>query len=181
MPTGYVRESAIGDGNCAFNAFILGLCQRDTLDRIEKIMQSEKKEIDEALSKFIEQASESLGVLPANFITLKKELLRLRDTDPRKLQKALAPIMRNLACDLLEEPPYGPKSLEQSLLSAYDGFINPGAVGVVRDDVFSVHQFIKNKFSKLPSPPKQQRNFKSRSLVERGHFTIKKLVEKRRL
>lgn len=149
MPTGYVRESAIGDGNCAFNAFILGLCQRDTLDRIEKVMQSEKKEIDEALSKFIEQASESLGVLPANFVTLKEELLRLRDVDPRKLQKTLAPIMRNLACDLLEKPPYGPESLEQSLFSAYDGFVNPDARGIVRDDVFSAHQFIKSKFEKL--------------------------------
>lgn len=149
MPTSYVRVSAKGDGNCAFNAFILGLCQPDTLNQIERVFKSEKQNIEIALQRFIKKASEILEVTPENFVTLKNELLRLRQNEPEKLQKKLAPILRNLACDLLLKDTTKQENLGVSLLSAYDGFINPGARGVVEDDVFLVHPFIREKFQEL--------------------------------
>jgi len=79
-----------------------------------------------------------------------KTILSLRKDNPDRLQKELAPIMRELTCKLLQEPPYGPKSLEQQLLSAYHSFINPHEQGGISDDIFKVHKFINEKFKTLP-------------------------------
>ncbi|OGV26247.1 MAG: hypothetical protein A3F18_06045 [Legionellales bacterium RIFCSPHIGHO2_12_FULL_37_14] len=154
----YNKVSAIGDGNCAFNAFILGLCEEDTLNNIEKVMQSEGKDADAHLQTFIELASEVLGVKPPNFATLKGELIRLREEVPEQLQVQLAPIMRQIACDQLMQDEECKQSTKAALTSAFWVDALPGAPRVDRDDIFNRHQFIKNKFAKIKSatpPPRQ--------------------------
>src|SRR5689334_5053960 len=88
----------IGDGNCAFNAFVLALCEPSMLDQIEKKHQDNGWDIDNELKEFIAQASAALGLLPEgdnfNWAELKAELLRLGQLDLRELQLKLAPVLR---------------------------------------------------------------------------------------
>ena len=144
----YQRTRAIPDGNCAFNAFIIGLCQPQVLDKIEKVMADEKKNIHLHLSLFIERASKALDVHPSQWSNLKTELVRLRHENPYGLQKKLASIMRVLACDLLVDTLPKDDLVNERLLSAYYDF-HYSTSGSVADDVFIRHSFVHEKFKAL--------------------------------
>jgi hypothetical protein len=65
-PAGYVVEAAKGDGNCAFNAFVLGLCEPTVLNRLNLADNH----------PFVIEASKRLRVLPATWNNLKNQLLQ---------------------------------------------------------------------------------------------------------
>lgn len=98
----YYSEDTVGDGNCAYNAFILGLCNEDVFNQIEANLVEDKLTAEEAFPVFIEKAALALGVAET-WAAVRGEALRLRQQDSIALQKKLAPVMRELSVDLLAE------------------------------------------------------------------------------
>lgn len=107
----FTRENALGDGNCAFNAFILAITNKAVLEGIEEFLNRDSEALtpDFALAPFIRPVAEKLGIdllkieenkeENAQWNAIKDALLKLRTSDKIKLQKDLAPIMRQLAMD----------------------------------------------------------------------------------
>lgn len=151
---------AIGDGNCAFNAFILGFCQKTTLDRVEQLFVNEHN----PMSQFYRKAGAAIGVqqdalTDAQYLrAIKEKLLELREHDVARLQRALAPYMRQLACDLkyteaskadfipaLRAAYSDVKAQKPSLGRPWSSF----AGNAHTDDIFSRHPVILAKFKEL--------------------------------
>lgn len=144
------KESTIGQGNCAFNAFTLALCDPAVFSQIERSLQSDNEECNERFNQFIHSAAESLRV-EANWAAVKKELLRLREVDKQKLQNKIAPILRQLSIDIAVYSPDAVFLKSQTvvqLVSAYGDYQRNklGKQVTSVDDIFSRHSFITDKF-----------------------------------
>lgn len=136
-------EDAARDGNCAFNAFALALCDEYTLYLIERSLQSKHQNPDVCFHQFILAVAEVFNI-PANWKEVKQELLQCRKTNKVGLQKKLAPVLRNLCIDLAEDPAryvYHQNLLYSHFLEAFSQYRNRS-----EDDLFARHQFIKHKF-----------------------------------
>lgn len=145
-------EEAIGDGNCAFNAFILGLTQQSILDRIEKAFIQRNKKLDDELADFIAEVSKQFNTA-RNWQAAKAKLLALRygsKQDKTDLQTKLAPFMRQMAVTLHHANPQQFCELTLSPLESAFGDYVFQQYGLdqasVADDVFTKHEFIRSQF-----------------------------------
>ncbi|MHB1947781.1 MAG: hypothetical protein ACYCQI_06690 [Gammaproteobacteria bacterium] len=128
------RESARGDGNCAFNAFILALTNKEVLDSIEEFINKDPDAPppDYAFFDFIRPVAEKFGIELKNIESkdenekwnaIKDKLLEIRAANSDRLQRELAPIIRNLAMDQVERNPISNQiHLEGSLNALQDEF-----------------------------------------------------------
>lgn len=142
-------QRAVGDGNCAFNAFILGFFTEDVLNEIEKKLNPDT---DENYQFFVAEAAKLLKV-NATWAAVRKAILALRQQSLVELQKTLAPLMRNLSVSWgLTDPTHKPRT-QQPMLSAFDDYVNARkgkAVFGVKDDIFDLSDIIK-KFEEFAS------------------------------
>ena len=148
-------ESAMGDGNCAFNAFILGLCEQEVLDSIEFNLRQSGQDIDVKLRDFIEAVANQFHVEP-HFEVVKQTLLDLKRTNKNKLQKKLAPFMRDYAIWLANRDDGHFVRTEEPLKGAFSSYIRNyirAQAGLpvlgVQDDIFQQHPLIVNQFNLL--------------------------------
>ena len=144
-------ETAVGNGDCAFNAFALGFGDPAVLAKVQLADDN----------YFVVQASRALALRTTTWSELKTAILR---SDRLQLQLALAPLLRQIAIqtiinDRLEKQ----KHLTLTKIALAVEFknyirlkndathpnINNESVG----DIFFPHQFIKNKFAKLHAKP----------------------------
>lgn len=140
------QEDTVGDGNCAYNAFILGLCQKSVLDVLEQQINPERD-----LKAFIERAAVALKT-ENNWAAVRAKMLELRESNKRELQKSLAPIMRYLSIDMARKDERHIEKTIQPLLSVFQNYVYR-ALSVpahgVSDDIFKRHAFIDSKFTDL--------------------------------
>ena len=144
------KETTIGQGNCAFNAFALALCDPAVFSQIERSLQSANENADGRFSQFIYSASETLRV-DASWAAVKKELLRLHEADKHQLQNKIAPILRQLSIDIAVYSPDAVFLKSQTvvqLVSAYSDYQRNklGKQVTSPDDIFSRHSYITDKF-----------------------------------
>jgi hypothetical protein len=148
-----IVEIAKGDGNCAFNAFVLGLVDPSVLNNLQPSAEAVADD-----SFFVINASQALGLETVSWNDLKAHLLS--DTTPQfrlHLQKVLAPLLREIAIGFIVAEPQEhlarTKSAIQAELEKY--FIEritqvPGAVNTRNiGDIFIRHRFIQIKFEEL--------------------------------
>lgn len=136
-------EDAERDGNCAFNAFVLALCDDYVLYLIERSLYGKQQSPDEYLHQFIQAVAKAYQLEP-RWQVVKQRLIDLKKNNKRDLQKTLAPIMRQLCMDIAEDPErylYYQHILYNYFLGAFD-YYSKGQ----HDDIFSRHAFIINKF-----------------------------------
>lgn len=134
-------EATLGDNNCAFNSFILGLAQEYVLGEINP-----RFELDQ---DFIKEAAYALQV-EANWRDISAEIMRLRNVDKYQLQKKLQGSMRALAIRLGTAEEQYKLASENHLLAAYGLFASGEALPrMQQDDIFARHQFIIDKFRKV--------------------------------
>ncbi len=144
-------ETASNKGNnCAFNAFLLGLCEPQVLNHLA-IENPEQK-----LAAFIEMLKTalrySLGKNLSEFTweQLKEELIKYKKQHPKTCQEDLGPHLRKLAIDLARKDAFYPDATWNVLSGAFDMFVQGRESG---DDIFLRHPFIKQKFIALKSQP----------------------------
>ncbi|MFI4955239.1 MAG: hypothetical protein ACHP9Y_04935 [Gammaproteobacteria bacterium] len=133
------------DGNCAFNAFALGL--RDLL-RVGM-------ELNEVVTnKFLHEFNrKNTAYAQADWLDLKQYLLSLQTPE---LQQQLAPVLRELACDLVfvdeqETDGKSESTLKQSFISAFFHAFEAEIglkVDKLPDDIFCQHFIINDFFQK---------------------------------
>lgn len=143
------REDTEGDGNCAFNAFALAICNEYIMVQIENAVRAMGANVNDYLQDFIGAVSKVLRV-ENDWQSIKAELLKLRKTDKEKLQKILAAILRGISVDIaLNKDPYRylihQERLYAPFLSAFENHRKSGQF----DDVFSRHAFIIEKFDEV--------------------------------
>lgn len=150
-------EYTEGEGDCAFNAFSLALCEIDVLDHIEEYFRNSREEIDIALAEFISDMSNQLHV-EASWEVLKIALLQLRDNprDKVKLQRTIAPILRDLSITIIsryEDILYQLNVYNDVLRREYKAFkeVEVNGQGNSQDRLFSRYAFIWSKFTEISS------------------------------
>lgn len=140
------QEDTVGDGNCAYNAFVLGLCQKSVLEALEQQIIP-----DRDLKEFIERAAIVLKT-ENRWSAVRAKMLELRESNKRELQKALAPIMRYLSIEMAKKDARHIEKTIEPLLSVFQNHIfqvlNIPAHGV-SDDIFNRHDFINTKLNDL--------------------------------
>lgn len=149
------EEHALGDGNCAYNAFILALTEPGVLDQIERYLVHQGRDPNIVFEQFIIKTAYLFHPQPYNFATIKKALLEARGRNKIMLQKQLAPVLRKLAIDLIEQE-YRDGNREYlngtqaGLIAAFRQYVkhrfNPNIP--IDDDIFIEHDFIKRSFEK---------------------------------
>jgi len=144
----FPTERAEGNGNCAFNAFVLGFSREDVLTHFEKKAKLDKNKYD----RFVHDASHELNVPTGN---LYQEIKKLRQDEDGKitLQEKLAPVMRRLSCELASNDPKREhfNTTKEILSSAFVNY-NQDSANVNKgdsDDIFTTHKFIRDKFNEL--------------------------------
>lgn len=157
-----VIEEALGDGNCAFNAFILGFSQDAVLDHLQKIYidaDNPDPQNYEKFMGFVSAASEKLET-STDFVPLSEKIRELRDgtyEQRKELQEKLAEVMRPLSTELaiLEPDKYGNDAFINDLLEAafrehylekIEGIEFPDNE---KDDIFRRHSYIEEKFEEF--------------------------------
>lgn len=144
----FPSEKTAGDGNCAFNAFILAFSNEEVLNYLEK----QSQEDDNFCGHFLESAAVALGVKDATWPSVKQAILSLRKANKRELQIKLAPIMREIALDGVETDQDYFSHLKDLLLpSAFRDFVSkefaiPLANDQTPDDILRRHEFIQKNF-----------------------------------
>jgi hypothetical protein len=103
MPvTQWVVEHAEGDGNCAFNAFILGLSEARILDHLPELGEANP---DKRYALFIQRAQTVFTGTPLTWQKLRDALIRQKSNNRFNLQKTLAPVVRAFAIELIKKDP----------------------------------------------------------------------------
>lgn len=145
-PKNQYFERAVGDGNCAFNAFILGLTQPHILNVLDHHADT--------LNRFVNAAAGVLGVNPI-WAEVKNKIIALRAENKVALQKQIAPVMRALALSFAEKDAAHYLQTCEPFLSAYRDYAYD-VLGIVHDgvadDVFSRHPFIQAQFEEAILP-----------------------------
>lgn len=143
------EEKAKGDGNCAFNAFMLGFCDAAVLENIQLADDS----------YFVTEASNLLHISPASWRALKSYFLS-PNTSRAELQTQFAPLLRKIAIGFINTNsderekhlqltmPAIQVELENYFQERRKKSKNKISVAVV-GDIFIRHAFIKNKFEEL--------------------------------
>ena len=148
--TQITTETAIGDGNCAFNSFILGFSTKKGLDQIERNLLAHDRDPDLAFAAFIQQTARAFKI-KADWQTVKAKLLAERENNPNELQRKLAPIMRKLAIDQAEKDVDHLERTINPIQSAFNNFLGTRLQlsWAKKDDIFKEHSFINQKFTEL--------------------------------
>jgi hypothetical protein len=146
-------EHTEGAGNCAFNAFALGLCTPQVFSQIERSVEAAKNNMDQRFAGFIRRVSEVLRV-ERNWVSVKTALLNLSSKEKVKLQSVLAPILRELSISIALNPADDIFHRGQTvvhLMSVFRDYRRKfcGKEAKQTDDVFSRHPFITRKFRKV--------------------------------
>ena len=154
-----VIEPTLGDGNCAFNAFVLGFCEQSVLDGISEYANQEIVKANSTFKAFFEAVKIAMQMPDANWEDVKQVLIRRRASDKIALQKLLAPIMRQVAMDRVESILF----TEEEIMNGYIGALQAAFEKYKEnnfggDDIFRRHPFVMEKF----------REYKRLSLVEAG-------------
>ena len=150
-------EETKGDGNCAFNAFLLNLIRSEVLSYLLKELIKQKE--SHPLLPLLRQISqEMLGYIPTDFNEyefLFAELIHLKNSDPERLQVKFAPLARHFAITLAAADPSHKINSLPAFLSASREYIYELA-GIVAntapmqaDDIYTVHEFIKKELNPL--------------------------------
>lgn len=147
-----VLEKALPDGNCSFNAFVLGWCRPDVLSYVDHL-KLPKHYPSNIFVDFIKQSAKILEV-GLSWALVKNKLLFLRQHDKFRLQKQMTPIFRRLSINLARHNQFFRERTEEHLVSAFRDYILP-IKNSVEDDVFGRHLFIRKKFAEL-NPVSQQ-------------------------
>lgn len=143
----YVAK-ALGDGNCAFNAFVLGL--------FEKIHQGifDSEEAATTQNKILELIQEAYPEQPNESIwNWFKDHLKECNTENslKNLQEKFAPLMRQKVIYILENDETKKKNyLELTLallMAEFNKFLENKDDG--QDDIFRKYKFIKEKFDEI--------------------------------
>src|SRR5690606_6563849 len=147
-------EATLGDGNCAFNAFALGLVNPAIFADIEKRLAQQQIDPDRQFAAFIQAVATKLSLsLPAEgnhwqFIT--QQLVRLRQNDKMRLQRLLADILRQGAYHLSANHPGHAARMLLLLNSAFTAYVyqcQGRPVKGAQDDIFRHHESIIKKFA----------------------------------
>lgn len=147
------KEQTIGEGDCAFNAFTLALCDPAVFSQIERSIKSAGEDINLRFETFILHVSQTLDV-DAAWDAVKAELLRLHQDDKDKLQRSIAPIMRMLSINIARtshDAVYLKSETVDKLVSVYNDYARKktGKTVTNQDDIFSRHRFITDKFYEI--------------------------------
>lgn len=147
-----IPERALGDGNCAFNAFVLGLSQSSVIHGIEKNLAAQNKNPDAVFAAFVQAAANSLHIA-ATWDALKAELLKRPIDEPQKdaFQQRLAPLFRNLSIDLLQADNSNRDNSIEALNIEYQNFVYKalGVKGREQGDFCRAHPLVQKKFADL--------------------------------
>jgi len=122
----------LGDGNCAFNAVTLGVCEL-----LELGLVPENDFFDVVLAT-------QLGLAETTREALVREVKKYKNSELR--QKRFQPAIREVAIQYIVDHydvTYGGEYREH-LVNAYNDFIKPE--DPEEDEIFCVHEFIKTKF-----------------------------------
>lgn len=144
-------ETTLGAGNCAFNAFILGLCRPEILSGIEIELSRHKLTPDIVFHDFIERASQALQT-EKNWAAVRDKMLSLRRENKVLLQQRLAQIMRDIAMERAEIDREHFERTRHSMMAAFHDFAYKFLsieTGRTKDDIYTEHTFIKRKFQEL--------------------------------
>lgn len=146
-------EETEGDGNCAFNAFILGLSRQSVIDRLDAGFLHSGEDPNISMRDFINKTAKMLNI-SSSWATVKATLAKLRIENKILLQKQLAPVLRQLAVNLEEGDYAFVERTMEPLLSAYSDFYKEHLGKEkkschVEDDIFKRHLFIQQKFKEL--------------------------------
>jgi len=151
------QETTLGDGNCAFNAFILGLANAQVFAAIEKEAERRKQNLDEIYKEFIHLAAAKLNVA-ATYAEVKAQMLWLRKNNKRLLQQLLAPVMRQISIESAQKNPRHYNRTIEPFLSAFNHFVQVEVFkepsNAPLDDIFSPHAFIVKQFRSFAEPLK---------------------------
>lgn len=138
-----VIEEAIGGGDCAFAAFILGL--KNVLDSLES-------QSDFDVQTFVDKAAKALNV-DANWHSVKEKMLALSESKTGKieLQKKLVTVMREIAISRgLADPTHQERTIPL-LLAAFHNHAQgiKNSQEKTKDDIYRRHKFIVGKFNEF--------------------------------
>lgn len=126
-------KSTLGDGNCAFNAFALGLCDLIEQDKV-------------LLSTVYETLAQALKLHTQTKQGILTWLSTIQNHTER--QKMLGPILRKLAMEFIESKySYYKSTFEAGLTAAFYEYKNGRY-----DETYSKHNFIKIRFDSLKQP-----------------------------
>jgi hypothetical protein len=159
---------ALPDGDCAYNAFALALCEQAVLKKLTADCISPNTP-DVLYAKFIKKVSDSKEFKDkvrdsksVNWAVITSFLAKLRESDKKGLQQFLAPLLRELSIDLIKpdnkEAPYLAREHKNQtyprLRDEFSNFLNCKATGRPTSlanigDMFFTHTFIKEKFDEL--------------------------------
>lgn len=140
-------EHTEGEGNCAFHAFALALCNRQVFSQIERSVYAAHTEPDVRFAGFIKRVAGKLNVNP-RWRSVTRALLALREEDSRELQFILAPILRELSINIARDPAdsaYHTLQTVEPMMGAFDAYCRNKS----DDDIFIKHNFIKMKFDEV--------------------------------
>ena len=79
------EHKVLGDGNCAFNAFSLGL--REELNQIEVILRKKGEQPDKVFSNFLHRVRPVLGLTQPSWVNLRNEMSSLYQQSPKLYQQ----------------------------------------------------------------------------------------------
>ncbi len=147
-----IVEESLPNGDCSFNAFVLGWCRPDILDKVDQL-KPPRQYPSNILSDFIQTSAHALGV-GMSWGSVKNKLLFLRYTDTVRLQLQMAPVFRHLSVNLARHNRVFRQHTEMHLKSAFRDFVMPIRKSV-DDDIVSRHQFIREKFAELNPVPRR--------------------------
>ncbi len=137
----WTTENALGNGNCAFNAFALGLAEKKMLDAIEHMLQKPPLQ----LIDLIKAIAEKLHIEPV-WEKIKGMLILLKKNHPIKLQQLLAPILREFATTLIaqnKDSQYEGRT--EALLADFSNYFSNRFLytALDRDDIYLIDFIVK--------------------------------------
>jgi len=146
-------EKTEGQGNCAFNAFTLGLCNALVFSQIERALGAANTDLNIRFKRFVRHAATSLKV-QADWRSVTAELIRLRREDPVSLQQLMAPVFRELSVNIALKPAdsfYHFQRTISCILGAFSDYrrIYLNLPVKFTEDTFCRHDFIHAEFERV--------------------------------
>lgn len=138
------EEKALGDNNCAFNAFALAL--------EHMLPQIVVDHPESAFASFIEEAAREFQLANPNWSTVQNAMHQLKAQDREKYQKKLAKVLRRLSCVEATKDVEHPTRTLPSFLGAFTDTVYK-KMGIttqgVKDDIYANHPLIQEAFTKV--------------------------------
>ncbi len=159
-------DKALGDDNCAWNAFVLGLVR--VLDELDA------KRLDE----FTRLAALALRV-ENNWYAVRTKMQFWRFSDKKQLQRLLAPVMRELAINLAMADKTHIERTRQPLCSSFREHVYEKLgrhIAGVKDDVFVRHDFIVRQFDAVVDDLKS--SYSSQELEAFSNKQLDEVIDK---